>query len=149
MDFELTEEQKMLKWMVHDFAEKEVRPQAAEWEAKAEYPSTEYLKKLVELGLIGITLPERYGGQGQTALEAILAIEELARITPLAAWPVFESSVGPVRVIEQFGTEELKQKYLPPVPRGEMWIVAVIQTQGSDGNKRLRYMVPRETPRGS
>jgi len=84
------------------------------------------LKKLVELRLIGITLPERYGGQGQTALEAILAIEELARGTPLAAWPVFESSVEPVRVIEQFGTEGLKQKYIPPVPRGEMWIGAAM-----------------------
>ncbi len=126
MDFELTEEQKMLKRMVHDFVEKEVRPQAAEWEAKAEFPSKEYLKKLLELGLIGMTLPERYGGQGQTTLEAILAIEELARVSPVAAWPVFESAVGPVRVIEQFGTEELKQKYIPPVCSGEMWIAAAM-----------------------
>ena len=47
MDFDLTEEQKMLKRMVHDFAEKEVRPQSAEWEAKAEYPPEEFLQKLV------------------------------------------------------------------------------------------------------
>jgi len=133
MDFTLTEEQKMLKRVVHDFAEKEIRPQAAEWEAKAEFLPEDCLKKMVELGLIGMPMPERYGGQGQTALDAILVIEELARVSPPAAHPVFESAVGPVRVIEQFGTEELKQKYIPPVCRGEMSI-AVGMTEPEAGS---------------
>ena len=132
MNFQLTEEQTMLKRMVHDFAEKEVRPQAAEWEEKAEHLPQDCLQKLIDLGLIGMTLPQSYGGQGQEALDAILAIEELARVTILAAHPVFESSVGPVRVIEQFGTEELKQKYLPPASRGEMFF-AVGMTEPEAG----------------
>lgn len=121
MDFQLTEEQKMLKQMVHDFAEREVRPYAGEWDAKAEHLPDDCLNKMIDLGLIGMTLPEEYGGQGQPALNAILAIEGLARVTILAAHPVFESSVGPIRVIDQFGSEELKQKYLPPAARGEMF----------------------------
>lgn len=133
MDFQLTEEQRMLKQMVHDFAEREVRPQAAEWDARAENLPDDCLRKMIDLGLIGITLPEEYGGQGRGALEAILAIEELARVTPLAAHPVFESSVGPVRVIDQFGSDELKRKYLPPAGRGEMFF-AVGMTEPEAGS---------------
>ena len=122
MNFQLTEEQKMLKKMVHDLAEKEFRPKATEWEAKAEHIPREYVQKLADLGLLGLCLPVEDGGQGRSAFEAILAIEELARISPLCAAPVFESNVGPVKVIEQFGTEEQKRKYIPPVCRGESMI---------------------------
>lgn len=122
MDFQLNEEQKMLKKMVHDLAEKEFRPKVSEWEAKAEPISHEHVKKLADLGLLGLCLPAKYGGQGRSAFEAILAIEELARISILCASPVFESNVGPVKVIEQFGTEEQRQKYIPSVCRGESMI---------------------------
>ena len=80
MDFQLTEDQKMLKKMVHDVAEKEFRPKAAEWETRAEHLPREYVKKLADLGLLGLCLPVEYGGQGRSAFEAILAIEELARV---------------------------------------------------------------------
>lgn len=133
MDFQLTEEQRMLKRLAHDVAEKEFRPKAAEWDEKAEFLPQEYFKKLADLGFLGLPIPERYGGQGRGALEAILVIEELARVCRLAAWPVFESSVGPVRVIEQFGTEGLKERYLPPVCRGEMTI-AVGMTEPEAGS---------------
>lgn len=133
MDFQLNEEQKMLKSMVHDVAEKEFRPKVAEWEASGEWFHEEHIKKLADLGLLGMTLPEEYGGQGRTAFEAILAIEELARVWPGCAFPVFESSVGPVRVIEQFGTEEQKRKYIPPVCRGESSI-AVGMTEPEAGS---------------
>lgn len=133
MDFQLTEEQRMLKRLAHDVAEKEFRPKAAEWDEKAEFLPQEYFKKLADLGFLGLPIPERYGGQGRGAIEAILVIEEMARVCRLAAWPVFESSVGPVRVIEQFGTEGLKERYLPPVCRGEMTI-AVGMTEPEAGS---------------
>lgn len=122
MDFQLNEEQKMLKKMVHDLAEKEFRPRVAEWETKAQSMPREYVKRLADLGLPGLCLPIKYGGQGRSAFEAILAIEELARVSPLCAAPVFESNVGPVKVIEQFGTEEQKGRYLPRICRGESMI---------------------------
>ncbi len=133
MDFQLTEEQMMLKKMVHDLAEKEFRPRAAEWEARAEHMPISYLKKLSELGLLGLCLPVQYGGQGRSAFEAVLAIEELARISSVSASPVFESNVGPVKVIEQFGTEEQKLKYMPPVCRGES-LISIGMTEPEAGS---------------
>jgi butyryl-CoA dehydrogenase len=133
MEFQLNEEQKMLKKMVHELAEKEFRPKVAEWEAEAEHMPREYFKKLADLGLLGLPIPVEYEGQGRTAFEGILAIEELARVSIQPAMPVFESSVGPVRVIEQFGTEEQKRKYVSPVCRGESWI-AVGMTEPEAGS---------------
>jgi butyryl-CoA dehydrogenase len=133
MEFQLNEEQKMLKKMEHELAEKEFRPKVAEWEAEAEQMPREYFKKLADLGLLGLPIPVEYEGQGRTAFEGILAIEELARVSIQPAMPVFESSVGPVRVIEQFGTEEQKRKYVPPVCRGESWI-AVGMTEPEAGS---------------
>lgn len=133
MEFQLNEEQKMLKKMVHELAEKEFRPKVAEWEAEAEHMPREYFKKLADLGLLGLPVPVEYEGQGRTAFEGILAIEELARVSIQPAMPVFESSVGPVRVIEQFGAEEQKRKYVPPVCRGESWI-AVGMTEPEAGS---------------
>ncbi|MBL7209394.1 MAG: acyl-CoA dehydrogenase family protein [Dehalococcoidia bacterium] len=133
MDFQLNEEQRMLKKLVHDIAEKEFRPKVAEWEATAEHMPAEYSSKLADWGLLGLPIPADYGGQGRTAFEAILAIEEVARVSCLCAGPIFESSVGPVRVIEQFGTEDQKQKYIPPVCRGESWI-AVGMTEPEAGS---------------
>jgi len=133
MDFQLNEEQKMLKRMVHDFAEKEFRPKVAEWEAQAQFIHKESIKKLADLGLLGLALPVEYEGQGGTAFDAILAIEELARISPVCAYHVFEAGVGPVRVIEQFGTDEQKRRYIPPVCQGKSEI-AVGMTEPEAGS---------------
>ncbi len=133
MDFQLNEEQKMLKKMVHEFAERELRGKVAEWEAKGEPLPRQYVKMMAELGLLGLCLPAEYGGQGRSAFEAILAIEELARVSHLCASPVFESNVGPVKVIEQFGTEEQKRKYIPPICRGES-MISVAMTEPEAGS---------------
>ncbi len=133
MDFQLDEEQKMLKKMVHDFAEKELRDKVAGWEARGEPMPHEYVKKMADLGLLGLCLPVEYGGQGRSAFEAILAIEELARVSHLCASPVFEANVGPVKVIEQFGTEEQKRKYIPPVCRGDS-MISVAMTEPEAGS---------------
>ena len=133
MDFQLTEAQIMLKKMVHDLAEKEFRPRAGDWDARGEQMPHTYLKKLAGLGLMGLCLPVEYGGQGRSAFEAVLAIEELARISSMCAAPVFESNVGPVKVIEQFGTEEQKQKYLPPVCQGES-LISIGMTEPEAGS---------------
>jgi len=119
MDFKFNEEQTMLKQMVHDFAEKELRPIANDLEVKAENLPDKYVKQMADLGLLGLCLPTEYGGQGQSTLAAIIAIEELARVSSLCAMPVFECNVGPVKVVEQFGTDKQKGKYLPASCSGE------------------------------
>ena len=79
MDFSLTEDQKMLKTMVRDFAAKELEPIAAQIDEEARFPA-ESIKKIAELGLLGIPFPEEYGGSSGGTLEEAIVIEELARV---------------------------------------------------------------------
>ena len=119
MDFQLSDEQLRLQATVRAFADKECAPLAAEWDRENRVPEHHFEERLIALGLYGLTLPEEYGGGGRELLDAILCIEQLARISPLCAAGVFESSVGPVRVIERFGTDAQKARWLPAVCRGE------------------------------
>ena len=122
MDFQLTEEQQRLQATVRAFADKECAPLAAAWDREDRVPDHHFEEKLVAMGLYGMTLPAQYGGGGLELLDAILCIEQLARISPLCAAGVFESNVGPVRVIERFGSETQRARWLPLVCRGEMEI---------------------------
>lgn len=133
MDFQLSEEQRIFKKAVHDFADQRLAPLIPVWEKPGCFMNLEDLKLYREMGLLGITLPERFGGGGQTAFEAVLAIEELARVSPIAAFPVFETSVGPIRVVEQFGTEEQKQRFIPPSCTGEK-LMSVAMTEPGAGS---------------
>ncbi|OPX34892.1 MAG: butyryl-CoA dehydrogenase [Desulfobacteraceae bacterium 4484_190.1] len=132
MDFQLTEEQRMLKEMVHKFADQRAAGMLEECEEKYPFYSKEVLAEYRGLGLLGINMPEKYGGGGLTSFEAILAIEELARVSPIAALPVFETTVGPIRVVEQFGTEEQKKRFIPPSCRGEK-LMSVAMTEPNAG----------------
>jgi alkylation response protein AidB-like acyl-CoA dehydrogenase len=133
VDFQLNEEQRIFKKMVHDFADQRLAPLIPTWEKPEGFMDRKGLTLYQEMGLLGITLPERFGGGDQTAFEAILAIEELARVSPIAAFPVFETSVGPIRVVEQFGTEEQKQRFIPAACTGEK-LMAVAMTEPGAGS---------------
>jgi butyryl-CoA dehydrogenase len=133
MDFELTEEQKMLVDTLRTMAEREkFKELAVEIDKSGEFPS-HLLKQFADLDLLGMTLSPKYGGGGQPGITAVLAIEELARISPLIAAPVFESNVGPVRVIDAFGTDEQKSSILPGVCKGEL-SVSVCMTEPEAGS---------------
>jgi alkylation response protein AidB-like acyl-CoA dehydrogenase len=121
MDFELSEEQKMIRETVRDFAEREIKPVAKELDEKAEF-SVELTKKMGELGLFGMSLPEKYGGQGLDNLSYIIAVEEIARIDgSQAATLAAHNSLG-VGPLYYYGTEEQKMKYLPMLCTGEaLW----------------------------
>ena len=133
MDFQLNEEQRIFKKMVHDFADKRLAPLVPTWEKTGEVLDRQIMTLYKEMGLLGICLPERFGGGGQTAFEAVLAIEELARVSPIIAFPVFETSVGPIRVVDQFGTEEQKERFIPPACQGEK-LMAVAMTEPGAGS---------------
>ena len=118
MDFSLTEDQKMLKTMLRDFATKELEPVAARIDETAEYPAEE-VKKIADLGLFGLTIPEEYGGSGKGKVEFCIAVEELSRASAAAAsYFRISLSLGILPVI-MYGTEEQKRKYLPPHATGE------------------------------
>ena len=118
MDFSLTEDQKMLKTMLRDFATKELEPIAAQIDETAEYPA-EAVKKIADLGLFGLTIPEEYGGSGKGKVEFCIAVEELSRASAAAAsYFRISLSLGIVPVI-MYGTEGQKQKYLTAHATGE------------------------------
>jgi len=121
MNFDLTEEQNMIRETVRDFAEREIRPVAKDLDEKAEF-SPALTKKMGELGLFGMYLPEQYGGQGLDTLSYIIAVEELARVDgSQAATLAAHNSLG-IGPLYYYGTEEQKMKYLPKLCTGEaLW----------------------------
>ena len=122
----LTEEQRQLRSLAADLARDVYAPRAQEWDAAGIHLPREERKRLGELGLLGITLPEEYGGMGRPLIDALIVIEELAKATQVAAWPVFEATTGPARVIDMFGTAEQKRRWLPAVCSGESTVAVSI-----------------------
>lgn len=133
MDFNPTQEQTMLVDTLRSMSRREkFDKQAVEIDKTGEFPA-HLMPMYAELGLLGMTLSEKYGGGGQPAINAVLAIEELAKNSPMIAAPVFESCVGPVRVIDLFGTEEQKEAIIPGVCKGEL-SVSVCMTEPEAGS---------------
>jgi hypothetical protein len=132
MDFQWNEEQEMLRQTVRAFAERELRPIAFTHEGRGDYPR-EIHQKMADMGLLGMTLPEEYQGGGRTPVDAIMVMEEIGRVDPLAAGIVFGANFGPIRAVARYGTGPQKEKYIPPVCRGEssMSIAITEPTAGS------------------
>jgi len=118
MNFELSEEQKQIKYSIREFAESEIRPHVMEWDEAQHFP-VELRPKLAELGLMGILLPEEYGGSGMGYVEYTTIIEELGRVCGSVALSVAAHNSLCSNHIYTFGTEEQKQKYLIPLAKGE------------------------------
>ena len=116
--FELTKEQRDIKQAAREFAEKELKDIARELDEKEEYDDS-IRKKAAELGFIGVFVDEEYGGAGLGDLEQCLIIEEFARIDGGIAQSMVGAYFG-LKLIQLFGTEDQKQKYLPPVCAGRL-----------------------------
>jgi butyryl-CoA dehydrogenase len=132
MDFKLTAEQLELQKVARDFAQKELTALADEMEESANPVPKDVLKKIGELGFLGINTPTEYGGLGLSNLDAIIVLEEFGKISSAVGWPVFEANAGPVKVIEHFGSDTLKQRVIPKVCKGEM-VVAVSMSEPNAG----------------
>ncbi|MDZ7742641.1 MAG: acyl-CoA dehydrogenase family protein [Bacteroidota bacterium] len=147
MNFELSEDQQMIRDSVRDFAEREIKPRAKELDEKAEF-SLELTQMMGELGLFGMYLPEKYGGQGMDYLSYIIAVEEIARIDgSQAATLAAHNSLG-IGPLYYYGNEEQKQKYLPPLCTGDaLWGFGLTEPDaGSDsrGSKTKAYLDGKE-----
>lgn len=126
MDFSLTEEQSALQSTVRQFAEQELVEEAKAVETSNRPPCASIVVKFAENGMLGVNLPAAYGGGGMSHFEAVLVLEEVAKISSAIAFPVFESSFGPTLAIAHFGSEALKQKVLPAVCAGEMQVAVTM-----------------------
>jgi len=132
MNLLFTEEHDMMRRMVRDFAEKEIAPEVARMEAEDRFP-IEVIKKMGELGLMGIPVPEAYGGSGMDYMSYIIAIHEISKVSATVGVILsVHTSVG-TNPILHFGTEAQKQKYIPKLARGE-WIGAFALTEPNAGS---------------
>jgi len=118
MNFDLSEEQKVLRQTIRDFAEAEIQPGAAARDEAGRFPS-ELISKMAALGLMGINIPEQYGGAGLDAVSAAIVIEEIARVDGAVALTVASHNSLCAGHIAQFGSEAQKKKYLSPLASGE------------------------------
>ena len=133
MDFRLTDEQRELQQAARAFSRAELRPIAEVLERDNVPPSRDLVKRYAEMGFLGVNVPEALGGLGLGNVEALIVLEEFAKISSAVAFPIFESMVGPVRAIEHFGSDSLKQRIVPKVCSGEM-IVAVAMSEPEAGS---------------
>lgn len=133
MNFTLTDEQRELQSAARAYARGRLPEIAERIEATGEPPTHELIAEYAAQGFLGINIPERLGGLGQGNLEALIVLEEFGKISSAVGFPVFESCVGPVRAIEMFASEELKQRVVPRVCRGET-IVAVAMSEPAAGS---------------
>ena len=121
MDFSLSMEQEILRNSVRDFAEKEIKPVARELDEKEEF-SYETMKKMADLGLFGMFVPEKYGGQGMDYVSYIIATEEIARVDGSHAATVAAGNSLGIGPLYYFGNDDQKEKYLPKLCSGEaLW----------------------------
>jgi len=138
IDFEDTEDQKMIAQMVRDFGAREIKPKSMEWDESQEFPLPLF-KMMGDLGLMGVLVPEEYGGAGFGYLEYVTAISEIAKIDGSIGLSMAAHNSLCTGHILQFASEQQKQKYLPKLATAE-WIGAWGLTEpntGSDaGNMR-------------
>ena len=118
MDFSLTEEQKMLRTMVREFAEKEFEPIAAQIDEEARFPA-ESIKRMAEFGLMGIPFPEKYGGSGGGTIQFTIATEEISRVCASTGVIYLVTAGLAGKPIYQFGNEEQRQRFVVPIAKGE------------------------------
>jgi butyryl-CoA dehydrogenase len=132
MDFELTEEQQMVREMTRAFVKREVKPVASRLDREGIYPS-ELVKRLSEMGLMGMLVPQEFGGSGMDLLSCVVAMEEISKgwASLAVAMSVHNSLV--CAPILRFGSAAQKQKYLAPLARGE-WLGCYALTEPSAGS---------------
>lgn len=133
MDFRLTPDQQELQSAARAFAQAELPAIAAELERDNTPPSHDLIKRYAEMGFLGINVPSELGGLGLGNIEALIVLEEFAKISSAVGFPIFESSVGPVRAIEHFAPAALRDRIVPAVCRGEM-VVAVSMSEPDAGS---------------
>lgn len=118
MSFQLTQEQEMIRLMARDFAKRELEPFAGKWDRDRIFPQVA-LKKMGDLGLMGMMLPAEYGGAGVGAVGYSLALQEIAYACASTAVTMSVTNLASDPILK-FGNEEQKDRYLTPLARGEM-----------------------------
>ncbi|HEX2521184.1 MAG TPA: acyl-CoA dehydrogenase family protein, partial [Terriglobia bacterium] len=132
MDFDLTEEQLQITRLAREFAESEIAPHVLEWDEAQEFP-VDVMKKLAELGFLGVLVPQEYGGAGLGYIEYVSIVEEISRVDGAIGLSVAAHNSLCSNHILTFGTEAQKRKYLPGLASGQ-WLGAWGLTEPEAGS---------------
>jgi len=119
MDFELSEDLKMLRDMTRDFAQKEIAPFADKWDEEHHFPYEEVVRKMGELGMFGTVIPEEYGGNNMGWMAAMIVTEEIARASGSLRVQINLTGLGNAFTIYRYGTPALAKKYVPKLVTAE------------------------------
>jgi hypothetical protein len=128
VNFDLTTSQQAVQQRAREVAATVIAPKAAHWDQTEEYPY-ENVERLVQEGFMGMTIPTAYGGQGRPLIEALLVVEEMAKVCGITGRIVVEGNMGAVGAIIAYGTEEQKQRYLPLVLGGDKPAIAISEPE--------------------
>jgi len=132
MDFAFTDQQRLFCDSIAAFARKELAAGALARAHAPEFPR-DVAKRMAAIGLLGVTIPEADGGGGGTLMDAVLAIEQVAKVCPRSADAIAEGNFGAIRVLAQIGSEDQKRRYLAPLLRGEE-VIVVAMTEPDAGS---------------
>ena len=133
MKFTLSDEQLALQQAAREFARSELPKIAQDLEARNVAPSHDLIKRYAQMGFLGMNVSQDLGGLGLGNIDALIVLEEFAKISSAVAFPIFESCVGPVRAIERFAGDALKKRVVPAVCSGDM-VVAVSMSEPDAGS---------------
>src|SRR6185295_10148766 len=144
MDFELDEEQQQIKRTIREFAEAELKPHVSEWDEAAHFP-TDLRPKFAELGILGVLIPEEYGGANMGYVEYATIIEELARVDPSIGLAIAAHNSLGAGHINIAASHAQKEKYLTPLARGEAFAAWGLTepSSGSDASSMRTTAVRR------
>jgi len=144
MDFDLSAEQKEIQALARDFVRAEVEPHAANWDREHHFPR-EVFGRLAELGLMGVCVPEEYGGAGADFLAYVLVLEELSRGDAGVGVTVAVHTSAVTLPLLRFGTDEQRARFVPPLARGELLgAFALTEAEAGSDAASLRTSATRE-----
>jgi alkylation response protein AidB-like acyl-CoA dehydrogenase len=144
MDFDLTPEQREIQALTRDFVAAEIEPHATEWDREHRFPS-DVFRKLADLGLMGVCIPEEYGGAGADFLAYMLVLEELSRGDAGVGVTVAVHTSAVTMPILRFGTEEQRARFVPPLASGDLiGAFALTETESGSDAGALRSSATRE-----
>jgi alkylation response protein AidB-like acyl-CoA dehydrogenase len=130
MDFDLTSDQRAIQELTREIAQAEIVPNATSWDREHRFPDELY-PKLAELGLMGVCVPEEYGGAGADFVSYVLALEELSRADAGVGVTIAVHTSATTLPILAFGTEEQRSRFVPPLARGETFGAFALTEPGS------------------
>ena len=145
MDFDLTPEQREIQALARDFVAAEIEPHAAEWDREHRFPTDVY-EKLADLGLMGVCVPEEYGGAGADFVAYMLVLEELSRGDAGVGVTVAVHTSAVTLPLLRFGTEEQRARFVPPLARGDLiGAFALTETESGSDAGALRTSATRDS----